>query len=263
MAIHRDPRRVESSLDRRSMLIASAIIGSPAYALVREARAERGNNDSRLSANRWIDRQEELAQALYAGTISHIAWHDEVNSLAAHVDVDQLLHEAGRSSTQAGVPFMRDPVKRSVHFVGEDGLPRHLTYAAATFTFGPENVITPHAHEHMASAHMVVAGKVRIRTFDRISSDPSAIIIRPTGDRVGSVGEAAAMTSEKDNVHWFTPATRHATTFDVILDGLDKGQKDYVIQPLDPLAGDRLSDGTIRAPILSFEELMHRYSAHV
>ena len=138
-----------------------------------------------------------------------------------------------------------------------------LDYGAATFTFGPESVITPHAHEHMASAHIVVAGKVRIRTYDRIGQEGGSLIIRPTGDHVGQPGSGAAMTVARDNVHWFTPVTQSAMTFDVIIDGLDHGQDDYLIQPLDPLRGKHRPDGDIVAPIISFEESMARYTAHV
>jgi hypothetical protein len=249
-------------LDRR-LLISSVLLASPLYALVREARAAETVSDRRLSAKLWIDRQDELARGMRAGAISPLAWHDEVNRLASEVDVAQLLAEAGRSQTLAGEPFMRDPVKRSVHFLDDEGQPRRLNYAAATFSFGQENVITPHAHEHMASAHMVIRGKVRIRTFDRVESRADALVIRPTADHIGEVGSAAAMTSTKDNIHWFAPATPAAMTFDVIVDGLDKGEKDYVIQPVDPLGGDHRADGTIVAPILSFEASMQRYSAHV
>ncbi len=258
-----EPARAPGAVLDRRRLISSVLLASPLYALVREARAAETVSDSRLSSKRWIGRQDELARALRSGTVSALAWHDEVNRLASEVDVAQLLAEARRSQTPAGEPFMRDPVKRSVHFLDAEGQARRLNYAAATFSFGPENVITPHAHEHMASAHMVIEGKVRIRTFDRVESRADALVIRPTADHIGEVGSAAAMTSAKDNVHWFTPATPTAMTFDVIVDGLDKGEKDYVIQPLDPLGGDHRADGTIVAPMLSFEASMQRYSAHV
>jgi hypothetical protein len=261
---HPNQRRRASGVecDRRGF-ISSVLLASPLYTLLREARAAETVSDRRLSAKRWIDRQDELARALRSDAVSPLAWHDEVNRLASEVDVAQLLAEAARSLTLAGDPFMHDPVKRSVHFLDAEGQPRRLNYAAATFSFGPENVITPHAHEHMASAHMVIQGKVRIRTFDRVESRADALVIRPTTDHIGEVGSAAAMTSAKDNIHWFTPATPAAMTFDVIVDGLDKGEKDYVIQPVDPLGGDHRADGTIVAPILSFEASMQRYSAHV
>jgi hypothetical protein len=234
-----------------------------AYALVREARAG-APSDRRMAARRWIDRQEELARGLHDGSVSQIAWRNEVNRLAGEVDAAQLMAEVARSRvTDGGPPFMRDPVKRHVRFLDEHGAPRRLTYAAATFTFAPGSVITPHAHKHMASAHLVVDGAVRIRTFDRIGEDGGALLIRPTGDRLARVGEGAAMTTAKDNVHWFTPKSARAVTFDVILSDLDEGQPSYLIQPIDPLNGKRLPGGHIRAPILGFEESMRRYSADV
>jgi len=224
------PNSSQTPIDRR-LLIASVLLASPFYALVREAGAAETVNDRRLSAKHWIDRQDELARGLQSGAITPLMWHDEVNRLAGEVDVAQLVAEASRSQSAGGAPFMHDPVKRHVDFLDDEGRIRRLNYGAATFTFGPESVITPHAHQHMASAHMVIQGKVRIRTFDRIESRANALVIRPTADHVGHVGSAAAMTSAKDNVHWFTPATPAAVTFDVIVDSLDKGQQAYVIQP--------------------------------
>lgn len=69
------------------------------------------------------------------------------------------------------------------------------------------------------------------------------------------------MTTEIDNIHWFTPATPTATTFDVIVDGLSIGEQPYVIQPVDPLHGHIEADGSIIAPLLTFEESMQRYDA--
>jgi len=250
--------------NRRQALFATALGSLCAYALVREARAQDRVTDRRLTAKRWIDRQEELARGLQSGAVSAIAWHDEVDRMAGELDITQFLAEVRASRiTPTSPPFMRDPVKRNIDFLDDQGRPRRLTYAAATFSFGPENVITPHAHKHMASAHMVIDGRVRIRTFDRLADRGDALLIRPSGDRVHGVGEAAAMTTAADNIHWFTPASQRAITFDVIVTDLDPGQASYVIQPVDPLAGQHQADGSILAPILSFETSMQHYSAHV
>lgn len=251
----------EMQQGRRNFLRTASFASFALYALLREAHATEAIPRRGLSARYWIDRQDELAHALRAGTVAHMAWHDEVNRLAREVDVAELMAEAMRAHATRNVPFMRDPVKRSLRFLDAQGEPRHLAYAAALFEFGPSSVITPHAHRHMASAHMVVEGKVRIRTFDRIGEEEGALLIRPTGDHVGGIGDAAAMTTEKDNIHWFTPASSRATTFDVIVDGLDPGQDAYLIEPIDPLGGKLQPDGSIVAPRLSFEESMRRYTA--
>jgi hypothetical protein len=248
--------------DRRHAVLGPLALFA-AYALVREARAF-APTDRRLSATRWIARQDEMARALARGEMTPLAWGSEVRRLAHDLDVAQLRAEIGRGrQTPAGAPFMRDPVKRNIRFVDEQGEPRRVAYGAATFSFTPANVITPHAHRHMASAHMVIEGRVRIRTFDRVRDEADALVIRPSGDRVAGVGEAAAMTSAKDNIHWFAPGSERAETFDVIVSDLDPGQPSYLIQPVDPLGGKRLEDGTIRARLLSFEESMRRYSPTV
>ncbi len=131
------------------------------------------------------------------------------------------------------------------------------------FSFSSGKVITPHAHKHMASAHMVLDGKVRIRTFDRVADEEGAIRIRATRDEIAQAGDAAAMTTAADNVHWFVPRTTKAMTLDIIVDGLDPGSENYVIQPVDPVAGRKHADGTISAPILTFAESTKRYSAGI
>ena len=162
-----------------------------------------------------------------------------------------------------GRAFHARPDQADSRFVDDDGRPRMLGYAAAIFWFGADNVITPHAHKHMASAHLVVEGRLRIRTFDRLEDRADALIVRPTGDRVCEVGYAAAMTAERDNVHWFAPVTERAATLDVIIDGLDRAADRYVIQPIDPLGGEHRADGSIVAPLMNFEDSMRRYTARI
>lgn len=263
MDIIKEPaEKAENTLRRH--LIGGALCAFTSYTLVREARAAASVTDGRLSAKRWIDRQEEMARGLHTGTLTQAAWHDEVMRLDREVEVPDLMKEAARGRiTQAGEPFMKDPVKRNIRFLDDSGEPRRLTYAAAIFSFEPESVITPHAHKHLATAHMVVDGRVRVRTFDRLADREGALLIRPTGDHVARVGEAAAMTTVKDNVHWFTPVGGRAVTFDVIISDLDPGQDSYLIQPLDPLGGERQADGSILAPLVSFAEGMKRYNARM
>lgn len=258
------PRQVGPQLkqlmDRRRLLVSGMLGAFSVYALIREAGAAAPTLDGRLPARKWINRQEELARGLRSGAVSEKAWHDEVNRLAGEVDIGSLVAEIKRARVKsAGEPFMRDPVKRKIRFVDENGLQMKLSYRAATFTFDPSNVITPHGHKHMASAHMVIDGKVRVRTFDRVDEKDKALIIRPTGDHIAIPGEAAAMTTAVDNIHWFTPETPSATTFDVIISDLDPGQESFVIQPIDPLGGEKQKDGTIIAPLVSFEESMNQY----
>jgi hypothetical protein len=247
-------------LDRRRLLASS---GFCVYALLAEASPVMGG-DNRLAPRRWLLRQDELARGLHAGTVSQLAWHNGVNALAREVDVAELtalIRATEIVSARKPPADDHDPVKRVVRFKNDDGTPAHFVYGTALFAFERDNVITPHAHKHMASAHMVLDGRVRIRTFDRVADEDGALVIRPTLDVVAEPGHAAAMTTAKDNVHWFAPRSARAMTFDVIVDGLDRGTERYVIQPVDPLGGAHRADGTIRAPLLTFAESSRRYTA--
>src|SRR5580704_5014217 len=91
-----------------------AILGSlgafAGYALLFELRASAADLPARLTAKRWIARQKELARAVAGGTISQVAWHDEIDSLALDLDVAQLVAEFGRARLRdAGPPFGHDP----------------------------------------------------------------------------------------------------------------------------------------------------------
>ena len=108
-----------------------------------------------------------------------------------------------------------------------------------------------------------VDGTLRVRNFDRIADRDGAMLIRPTRDYVATAGQVSTMCSERDNIHWFVPQGAPATTFDVIIDGLDPSLPDYDIKTIDPIGGKRGPNGTIEASIISFEESSRRYTSGI
>jgi hypothetical protein len=257
----RDATAEDFGLTRREQLT-GFLSGFAAYALLAEsARAAPG---VRTPPTRWIERQDEIARALAAGRMTPLAWMTEVERLAGETDVAELMATVRRGQiTPAPAGSHNDPKKRWVRFVDAAGEPRRLAYGAALFDFAPHNVITPHGHRHMVSAHLVVAGRFRIRNFDRLRDEGQAMVIRPTRDYVAGIGALSAMSSARDNIHWFTPQGGPASTFDVVISGLDPGQDDYEIRAIDPLGGRRLKDGSILAPIIPFDRAAARYTAKV
>ena len=232
----------------------------PAYALLAECMA--AGAAAGTAARRWIMRQDDIARALLRDELSLEQWRLEVGELSRSIDVEQLMAEIDRSRVRdVGRGQPNDPVKRSILFRDETGTPRRLHYAAALFGFDRHNVITPHAHRHMVSAHLVVEGAFRVRNFDRVRSEDGAVIIRPSIDETIAVGEASTIGRARDNIHWFVPRSERAVTFDVIISGLDEDAPRYVIEAVDPVRGTPLPDGTIRAPILDFAEAGRFYTA--
>jgi hypothetical protein len=231
-------------------------------ALAREARAVIPPGETQ--AGRWIAAQQEIAEALAAGRITGRAWALEVERLAVEIDVAHLIALIRRSRLEpAGGGGHNDPRKRFVRFLDAAGRPRRLGYGAALFDFSPANVVTPHGHRHMVSAHLVVAGRFRIRNFDRLGDEGGAMRLRPTRDYVARTGQVSTMCSERDNIHWFVPQGGPATTFDVVVSGLDPGAPEYVIEAVDPMRARRGADGVLVAPIIDFDRSSHLYTAGI
>ena len=246
---------------RRSQL--AAILPSfLCYALIREVRADTSMGGG--AVQRWLSRQQDIGTALMRGEINPLQWATEVERLAAEVDVAELMAVVAKSKTRpTEKPGTNDPQKRFVQFIDDQGAPRKLAYGTALFDFELHNVITPHGHKNMVSAHMVVRGQFRIRNFDRVRDEVGAMIIRPTLDYVAKLGQVSAMCSERNNIHWFVPHNGPGTTFDVVLSNLDQNQPEYEINAIDVVGGARLSDGLIHAPIMSFEDSSAKYTAAV
>lgn len=249
-------------MQTRRGFAASVLAAFPAYALLAEFAPARAGIAHGDAARRWIGQQDEMARALAQGEIAPGQWRREVESLSNAVDLDQLMAEIDRAQVRvAGRGMPNDPVKRTIRFRDETGTPQRLGYAAALFSFDRHNVITPHGHRHMLSAHLVVEGAFRVRNFDRVRDEDGAVIIRPSIDETIRPGAVSTIGVEQDNIHWFVPRTERATTFDIIVTGLGPDEPRYVVEAVDPLRGTRLPDGTVRAPILGFAESSRFYTA--
>lgn len=249
-------------LTRRGVLTA-AFPAFMVYALLGEVRSAQAKSGKELPQI-WIDEQQELAETLTGGQIDTVSWCREVEALSARVDIAELLATARLAADDtAKAGGSNDPQKRLVRFADALGRPRRLTYGAALFAFQPENVITPHAHRNMVSAHLVVDGSFRVRTYDRIRDEKNGIVIKPTEDFVAGVGKITTMCAERHNIHWFVPQGGPAMTLDVVIDGLSGKGERYEITALDPLGGKPLKDGSILAPAMSFEAASAKYTADV
>ena len=250
---------------RRALLQSLLPAGLMALLVRRDALAA----GARGEARRFLRSVDETSRELAERRIRPAEWQRRVEELARAVDLDDL---------RRAVDF--DRVARTLELPDEDaasialripGL--RLRFAAKIFGLERGRAITPHGHRNMVSMHLVLRGQVRARHFDRLRDERPAergrrtglsepgghLLLRPTLDATLRSGQASSISSERDNVHWFVAQGAPAWTFDCILSDLEPLGYSYGIDLVDPDRAERLPDGTLRAPIISWRESIDRY----
>ena len=148
-----------------------------------------------------------------------------------------------------------------------EGLPKNVDFGHKLFIYRKGSVTPPHAHNNLVSAHLVVKGEIRVRTFDRVEDLDKALLLRPTKDQIEKVGSTISMSDYKDNVHWFEGMSDVSVSFDVPVPKIELNKK-YLHEAegynqifLDVSVAPR-KDGLIEAPIIKFAESVKSMDNH-
>lgn len=211
-------------------------------------------------ARDWLQRVEHLSQQLKAASIASADWRREIDALNSSTPLQEFLPQlqferALQAMTRAG----KDPVKTFVKLAEVDGSYSRAAFAAAYFVFAKGQVITPHGHRGMVSAHTIVSGSLHVRTYDRLGRDADALRLRPRLDTRAGAGFSAAISAREGNVHWFVAEQDASATLDVIVQDIDANGREFALELVDPLAAQIDSDGVLHAPLLSWEQSAHKY----
>lgn len=240
--------------------VVAAILSCALLSGIRTAAAAPG----RLDPQSWIDQQQELSDALATGQIQPVNWCEEVEALSRQIDLGALLAAASAAAAEAKEAEAGSaPRKRIVRFADASGRVQRLGFTTSLLEFQPQTLIPPRAHRNMVSAHLVLDGKVRIRTFDRLREDKNALVIKPAEDFLAEAGLITTMCPARHDVHWFVPQDGPATMLEIAMDGLSSKGARAEITPIDPLGGRVLKDGSIVAPVMSFDAAAAKYTAEL
>ena len=146
-----------------------------------------------------------------------------------------------------------------------EGFPKALRFGHKLFVYRKGSVTPPHAHNYMVSAHLILRGEVRTRTFHRVQDLETSILLKPTRDEIPKPGTLVTMSDERDNVHWFEGVSERSISFDIPVVDInpDKQYRHpaevYNQIYLDPTGAPR-ADGTIEAPIIEFRDSVRKFA---
>jgi hypothetical protein len=135
-------------------------------------------------------------------------------------------------------------------------LPDELSFASYFYGMKKDVSIVPHGHQNM---DMMLKGEAHGWQYDRLADEPEFLIIKPTKDKLLTVGDVSTISSQRDNIHWFKALTDPVFMFNIGVYGLDPKTETTGRDYIDPNNGENLSNGSIRVPRITSEKAYEIY----
>jgi len=204
---------------------------------------------------RWLKTVNELGRQAQQQTLQQVQWQSQIEKLFSRVDRDDLMKSIDFDRLVKNVK-LPDNGARSLRFrlPHVEGLPTRYVFGKQIFALKKGRSVVPHGHNNMATAFLVLKGKFRGRHYDRIEDLPKSILIKPTIDRTFLPGDHSTISDYKDNVHWFEALSEPAYLFNIHVFGVspyaNRGTGRVYLDP----HGEKLKDGLIRAPRVSYKQ---------
>ena len=248
-------------LDRRTFVLDSARLA--AWFAVFQLGVERSAFASALAPNieRWSRSIEDLCDGVLAGKVAPIAWQQSIAELHSRIPLEDIVRFVDLDRVLATLK----PPERKLGAVQDVSWPRRVRFGHKLFVYRKGAMTPPHAHNELVSAHLVLRGEIRARTYDRIEDRTASMLIEPTGDAAVTPGQTVTMSSQRHNVHWFEGLTDVSVSLDVPVGGISRdprhklpaeGYNQIFIDP----TGRPSSAGRIDAPVIPFAESVKRFA---
>ena len=209
---------------------------------------------------KWLIDMEQVTQGLRQGKVKPVEWQQQIETLLSNVDLKELLAaiDYDRLSKTAVFPEDHESAE-DVDFSGNVGLPKELSFAPYFYALNKGVAVVPHGHRNMTSMHMMLTGEAHVWQFERVHDEEQYLTIKPTVDKDIKPGIVTTVSDLKDNIHWFKALSQPVFMFNIGVFGLIQSQsfsgRDYV----DPLGGQKLRDGLIRARRIEVKEAYKLY----
>jgi len=208
----------------------------------------------------WVAEMERLTKAMRKGAISQREWQQGIEELLSGVDVADVVKAIDYDRLVKRVRWReRHESVLEVDLPKREGMTGELSFDSFFYAMKEGVAIVPHGHQNMATMHMVLAGKAEARHYDRVSSDDEHLIIKPVSEVVAGPGHASTISDENTNIHWFKAVTDAVFMFNIGVFQIDQRKSFTGREYVDPLGGQKLEGGLIRARRMTDEQAYRLY----
>ena len=217
-------------------------------------------NEIKPITTKWVAELNDLARDIKDEKIKQIEWQKKVEKLLATVNMEDLLGLVDFDNLTKKIKFRdRGEVSLRFRFPEIAGIPTKLVFGKQIFAVKKGRSVAPHGHNNMATAFLILDGKMHGRHYDRVEDEPKHFLIRPTIDRKFGAGKFSTISDYKDNIHWFKSESDRAFIFNFHVLGINRKSKKKTGRVyLDP-NGEKVKGGLIRARRLDYKEAYRLY----
>jgi len=209
---------------------------------------------------KWLIEMEVVTKELRHGKITPVDWQRQIESLLSRVELKDLLTAIDYDRLAKTAVFPGDHESADdVDFSRNQGLPAELSFAPYFYAMNKGVAIVPHGHRNMSSMHMMIKGEAHSWQFERVSDEENYMTIKPTADRTLKVGDVSTMSEKKDNIHWFKALSEPVFMFNIGVFRIRPAEDFSGRDCIDPLGGEKLKDGLIRARRIELKEAYKLY----
>jgi hypothetical protein len=218
--------------------------------------------------NGWVRELMQLARDVRAGRMAVTVWQERMAALHQRVPIADVLKYIDFDRVVSGVAYPKDVA--AICDVALPGVPADARFGHKIFAYRRGAATPPHVHNNLVSAHLVLRGSLRARTYDRLRDEvaaegaPGVIVLAPTRDREIRPGETVTMSDERDNGHWFVATSERAYTLDVPVAHVNLAKhyatraSEYGMIFVDPTPPPD-ARGRIAAPTMTFAAAVRRF----
>jgi hypothetical protein len=209
---------------------------------------------------KWLADVNQLGRDLKDQKLEQVEWQKKIEELYAGADIADFLRLIDFDKLTKNLELLDSGAKSlEVKFPKLEGLPEKFAWGRQIFALKKGRSVVPHGHNNMATAFLILKGNFHGRHYDRLEDEAEHVLIKPTIDRQFKLGECSTVSDFKDNVHWFKALDEPAFIFNIHVSGLDpESDKTTGRVYIDP-AGEKLSDGVIRARLIDSDEAHKLY----
>lgn len=214
----------------------------------------------RFATRKWVLEIEEATIQMRSHKLAQTEWQKQIASLFSKVDFNDLLAAIDYDTLAKRAIFNEDhETADDIDFSKEKGLPTEPSFNPYFYAMHKGVSIVPHGHRNMSSMHMVIKGEAHGWHYERVSTENDHLVIRPTSDKVLALGEPTTISDEHDNIHWFKALSEPVFIFSIAAFRIDPAKEFEGRECIDPLSGEKQSDGTIRAPRIDLKQAYNLY----